>query len=174
MADRTSTDPSGGAVGSHRSAWVAGSTPKSSPPSKTWSGMSDDATWSGFVKNGRHSTPWSEPSTSWPSEPEPSPTTPWLRPGIIGIGANGGSIVSLPQDIKKANPPRVMDDWAALQLIAWAAGKSGSETTKAKLRAELCSVAAELAGPSPSPIERVLAETAATAWFAYRLHEATY
>jgi hypothetical protein len=79
------------------------------------------------------------------------------------------------QEIAKPNPTgRIMDNWAVGQLIAWAAGKSGSETMKAKLRAELCSVAAELAGPNPNPVERVLAETAATAWFAYRLHEATY
>ena len=67
-----------------------------------------------------------------------------------------------------------MDDWAVGQLIGWAAGKADNEKTKAKLRDELSSVADELAGPSPSPVERVLAETAATAWFAYRLHEATY
>jgi hypothetical protein len=39
---------------------------------------------------------------------------------------------------------------------------------------ELCGFADELAGPSPSPIERALAETAATSWFAFRLHEAHY
>ena len=38
----------------------------------------------------------------------------------------------------------------------------------------LCNFAAELAGPSPSPVERVLAETAATSWFAFRMHEAQY
>ena len=36
------------------------------------------------------------------------------------------------------------------------------------------SVADEFAGPTPSPVERVLAETAATCWFAFRLHEAQY
>jgi hypothetical protein len=69
---------------------------------------------------------------------------------------------------------RIMDHCAVGQLIAWAAGKGANEKTKAKLRDELCIVAAELAGPSPDPAERVLAEIAATAWFAYRLHEATY
>jgi hypothetical protein len=79
------------------------------------------------------------------------------------------------QAIAKANPvDRTMDHWAVGKLIDWAAGKDGNEKTKAKLRDELCSVAAELAGPSPSPAERMLAETAATAWFAYRLHEAAY
>ena len=87
--------------------------------------------------------------------------------------ASGEDDVS--QGIVKANPTdRVMDTWAVTRLIDWAAGKDGSETTKAKLRGELREFAAELGGPSPSPIERVLAETAATAWFAYRLHEATY
>jgi hypothetical protein len=67
-----------------------------------------------------------------------------------------------------------MDDWAVGKLIDWAAGKEGNGKTKATLKQELCDLAAELAGPGPSPVERVLAETAATAWFAYRLHEATY
>jgi hypothetical protein len=87
--------------------------------------------------------------------------------------ANGGSDVS--QDIVKANPTdRIMDNWAVGRLIDWAAGKDGDEKTKARLRDEVCGVAAELAGPSPSPVERALAEAAATSWFAYRMHEAHY
>jgi len=79
------------------------------------------------------------------------------------------------QDIVKAKPAdRIMDNWAVGKLIDWAAGKEGNPKTKASLKEELCEVAAELAGPSPSPVERVLAETAATSWFAYRLHEAHY
>src|SRR5262245_40125074 len=88
-------------------------------------------------------------------------------------GANGGSDVS--QDIAKANPSdRIMDNWAVGKLIDWAAGKDGKPKTKESLKQELCEFASELAGPSPSPVERALAETAATAWFAYRLHEAQY
>jgi hypothetical protein len=67
-----------------------------------------------------------------------------------------------------------MDNWAVGQLINWAAGKESNPKAKASLKEELCEVAAELAGPSPSPVERMLAETAATSWFAYRLHEAQY
>jgi hypothetical protein len=78
------------------------------------------------------------------------------------------------QAIAKNPVGRIMDHWAIGKLVDWAAGKDGSETTKARLRGELFEVAAELAGPSPSPVERMLAETAASAWFAYRLHEATY
>ena len=85
-------------------------------------------------------------------------------------GASGGANVS--QEIAQAKPAeRIMDNWAVGKLIDGAARNDG---TKASLKAELCEVADELAGPSPSPVERVLAETAATAWFAYRLHEATY
>ena len=77
--------------------------------------------------------------------------------------------------IVKASPSdRIMDNWAVGRLIGWAAGKNGNEKTKADLKEELFELAAELAGPSPSPVERVLAETAATAWFAYRMHEAQY
>ncbi len=68
----------------------------------------------------------------------------------------------------------IMDNWAVGKLIDWAAGKEGNSKTKASLKDELCEFAADLAGPSPSPVERVLAETAATSWFAYRLHEAQY
>jgi hypothetical protein len=79
------------------------------------------------------------------------------------------------QDIAAWNPSdRLMDNWAVGKLIDWAGGKEGNVKTKASLKEELCQLAADLAGPSPSPLERVLAETAATAWFAYRLHEATY
>jgi hypothetical protein len=65
-----------------------------------------------------------------------------------------------------------MDLWAASQLIDWAAGKKGDEKTKTELQDELEAVAANLAGPSPSPVELLLADTAATCWFAFRLHEA--
>jgi hypothetical protein len=67
-----------------------------------------------------------------------------------------------------------MDHWAAGLLIDWAAGKDATPKTKASLKEELCHFAAELAGPTTSPTERVLAETAATSWFAFRLHEAQY
>jgi hypothetical protein len=77
--------------------------------------------------------------------------------------------------IVKANAAeRIMDNWAVGRLIDWAGGKDGNKKTKASLREELCDLATELAGPSPSPAERVLAETAATSWFAFRLHEAQY
>jgi hypothetical protein len=79
------------------------------------------------------------------------------------------------QDIVKWNVgERVMDNWAVNRLIDWAAGKDGNKQTKASLKEELCDVAAKLAGPSPSPAETLLAETAATCWFAFRLNEAQY
>jgi hypothetical protein len=79
------------------------------------------------------------------------------------------------QDIVKTTPTeRLMDHWATQQLIDWAAGKKGTEKTKIKLYEELCEVSDGLAGPSPSPIERMLAEAAATSWFAFRMHEAHY
>jgi hypothetical protein len=66
-----------------------------------------------------------------------------------------------------------MDNWAVGELIGWAV-RSDDEKLKAKLKTELCGVADELAGPNPSPVERALAETAATAWFALRKFEARY
>lgn len=96
------------------------------------------------------------------------------RRDIISIiGANGGSAVS--QDIVKARfNDRMMDNWAVGKLIDWAAGKGDNEQTKARLREELTGLVAEFAGPNPSPVEWVLAETAATSWFAFRMHEAHY
>jgi hypothetical protein len=68
----------------------------------------------------------------------------------------------------------MMDGWAAGELIDWAAGKEADEKTKTRLRNELNGFAAELAGPSPSPMEIALADAAATAWFALRMFEARY
>ena len=79
------------------------------------------------------------------------------------------------QDIMKAkSSERTMDNWPVGKLIDWAAGKDADQQTKARLREEMSQFAAELAGPSPSPVERALAETAATSWFAFRMHEARY
>ena len=79
------------------------------------------------------------------------------------------------QDIVKARfNDRMMDNWAVGKLIDWAAGKGDNEQTKARLREELTGLVAEFAGPNPSPVEWVLAETAATSWFAFRMHEAHY
>ena len=65
-----------------------------------------------------------------------------------------------------------MDNWAANQLINLAAGDDAK--MKGDLWREMNAVAVELAGPSPSPAERMLAEVAAMNWFALRLHEARY
>jgi hypothetical protein len=79
------------------------------------------------------------------------------------------------QDVVKIKrTDRVMDHWALGKLIDWAAGKEGNETTKAALTDDVTQLAAELAGPTPSPVERVLADTAATCWFAFRMHEDQY
>jgi hypothetical protein len=44
--------------------------------------------------------------------------------------------------------------------------------SRESLRCELNAVATDLAGPSPNPAERMLAEVAALNWFVLRLHEA--
>ena len=74
--------------------------------------------------------------------------------------------------IKKGD--RVMDHWAVEKLIDWAAGTKSNETTKTTLTDDIVNLAAELAGSTPSPLERVLAHTAATCWFAFRMHEGQY
>ena len=79
------------------------------------------------------------------------------------------------RDIAKAKPhDRVMDSLAVERLIDWAAGKQANAESKEILGDELCDFRDKLVGPSPSPVETVLADTAATCWFAFRLHEAQY
>jgi hypothetical protein len=39
---------------------------------------------------------------------------------------------------------------------------------------EISDFTLNLAGPNPTAVERMLAETAATSWFAFRLHEAQH
>jgi hypothetical protein len=117
-------------------------------------------------------TTWSRPSTTSTSMPERSPATPWCGPAITSIaGASGDDAVS--QDLAKGmhRPPRIMDFVAVDQLVAWA---TSDEKAQEKLRLELNGVAADLAGPNPTPIERVLAEVAATNWFFLRQCEACY
>lgn len=65
----------------------------------------------------------------------------------------------------------VMDRWAADQLIEWAAGKASTNLTRESLRSQLEAQATALAGPDPTPVEQMLARTAAHAWMALRLSE---
>ncbi|MCA1686964.1 MAG: hypothetical protein LC745_13535 [Planctomycetia bacterium] len=78
-------------------------------------------------------------------------------------------------DVVKAQPPgSVMDGWAASHLAAWAAGGKGGDKIKDGLTRDMKRYAAELAGAAPTPVESLLAETAALCWFALRLHEAHF
>src|SRR5690242_5651319 len=65
-------------------------------------------------------------------------------------------------------------DWKTVEaLIESAAGQDVTKERRQEYRRELADYAAELAGPSPTPIERALAETAATCWFDLRVQEMT-
>ena len=68
----------------------------------------------------------------------------------------------------------MMDRWAVTKLIEWAAGSRSNNTTKDVMSLELDELTAEFAGQNPTPIETVLARTAAIQWFALRLHEVQY
>jgi hypothetical protein len=71
-------------------------------------------------------------------------------------------------------PERVrlfLDRAVADASIARAAGDAGEDGIAETLRADTWALADELAGPSPSPMERTLAETSALAWLALRLAE---
>jgi hypothetical protein len=64
-----------------------------------------------------------------------------------------------------------MDYYAVKALLAWTAPE---KDVQKKLRLELEDVAAELAGPNPSPTERMLAVIAAVNWFWLRRSEVYY
>jgi hypothetical protein len=64
-----------------------------------------------------------------------------------------------------------MDFAAVSQLVEWATSDKESQES---LRLELNGVTADLAGPNPTPIERILAEVAATNWFFLRQCEVGY
>jgi hypothetical protein len=67
-----------------------------------------------------------------------------------------------------------VDRWAKTKLIEHAAGSNADKQTKEALERDLDEKARELAGPSPSPIEQTMAETAALSWFALRHYQAAY
>jgi hypothetical protein len=76
-------------------------------------------------------------------------------------------------DVIEVDPDeRAMDRWATIRLIDLAAGDSAQ--SRKMLTEELREVAASLAGPSPSPAERMLAEVAALDWFTLRTFEARH
>ena len=69
---------------------------------------------------------------------------------------------------------RAMDKWSITRMIDWAAGEKGSQETKDKLHNDLAEMTSSLAGINPTPMEMILAETAALNWFALRMFEAYF
>lgn len=76
--------------------------------------------------------------------------------------------------VRKKTGERMMDSWAVDTLIDWAVGKNSEDETKEAFKEELNDLAAEFAGPSPTAVELVLAQTAAISWLACRMHEIHY
>ena len=76
--------------------------------------------------------------------------------------------------VKVGRDERCLDHWVGQRLIDWATGHKGSDETKKKLRSDLEAFARDLAGPSPTPVEIVLADSAALSWCALRLAEAQW
>jgi hypothetical protein len=89
-----------------------------------------------------------------------------------------GSAVAIQQRRKRtvleAPDGRIMDRWVDDQLLDLMAGADGEDETRETLRREIASVAAELAGPDPSPVEAILARSAALAWVFLRWQEVQY
>jgi hypothetical protein len=68
---------------------------------------------------------------------------------------------------------RAMDRLTEDRLVDLAVGGSDAKT-KGEFKLEIIDVAAELAGPDPSPIEASLARTGALCWFTMRAAEAQF
>ena len=80
-------------------------------------------------------------------------------------------------DIVKIDPKaeKAMDRWVSDCLVRLAAGDSDeAKGTRDTLRRQMDEVAADLAGPTPSPVEMMLCRTAAICWQALRAFEADY
>jgi hypothetical protein len=121
--------------------------------------MSGTSSGGETAKSESNWTTWSMPSTTSTSTPGRSPATPWSERAVTSTaGASGHDAVS--QDVAKGMPrlPRLLDFVAMDQLVAWV---TSDEKAQERLRLELNGVASDLAGPNPSPIERMLAEVAA-------------
>ncbi len=73
--------------------------------------------------------------------------------------------------VEPARFRRIMDVWATEAAVQ--VGAKGTKIAD-ELPAQVVSYTAELAGPSPSPIERTLAETAALCWFTLRYAQGIY
>src|SRR5262245_54369292 len=82
----------------------------------------------------------------------------------------------MPNDIVKADlSERAADWWVMDRIVSWAVGRKDSKDRKdvrETLVKELQAFTAGLAGPSPSPVERVLAESAGLDWLFLRVAEA--
>lgn len=81
----------------------------------------------------------------------------------------GGEVVSEVLQVQRGDP--IMDRWAVMSLVKSAAHSEASETTRDALRTDIEVTARLLAGENPSPVEEMLATTAALAHFALRLAE---
>jgi hypothetical protein len=90
----------------------------------------------------------------------------------VGIGEN--AVANRPE-IAGAKPDyREVDHWVTRALIEWVVGSKDSKELEKLLKADLRQVERDLAGPTPTPVEEVLARTGAINWFMLRLLEAQY
>jgi hypothetical protein len=79
----------------------------------------------------------------------------------------------MPNDIVKADlADRAADRWVMNQIVSWAVGGKDRKNVSELLVKDLDAFTAGLAGPSPSPVERVLVESAGLDWLFLRVAEA--
>ena len=83
----------------------------------------------------------------------------------------------MPTEIVTTDPQNetAIDRWLTDCLVRLAAGNADeAKGTRETLRRQMNEVAADLAGPTPSPVEMMLCRTAAICWQALRAFEAEY
>jgi hypothetical protein len=91
---------------------------------------------------------------------------------LAGFGEN--AVGNRPESAVAKPDYREVDHWVTLALVEWVVGPEGSKELEKLLKADLRQVERDLAGPSPTPVEEVLARTGAINWFMLRLLEAQY
>jgi hypothetical protein len=119
----------------------------------------------------RSTTP-STPSSPVPAERPPPCSKPSDTTSTIAASGGAGSGAPARGGLDRAAVlKRILDQVVKAALFP---APEGSELTSDRLAADMDSFARELAGPDPTPTERMLAEVAAVCWADLRINESVY
>ena len=77
-------------------------------------------------------------------------------------------------DVKKSPVVSVMTHWVTIELLNRIVSEKSTPELRTRIKSEVLSNIASLAGPSPTRVETILAETVALSLLALRTHEAHF